>query len=124
MPANADDTESGVLLAEISQDGNTFVPGTGTNGLNFGVSSHNGSFTLTTMPKDGSSWSGVALAAGTIGYGRLYNVELITGQSNTAIRLDGDVLVTSGAAFLVSTAATKTGVNVTVSQMNINLANQ
>ena len=117
QPADGDDTEgSSVLLAEVTLAGGAFISGVATNGLNWGTVVDNGDGTIAILPKDGTVWKGVALADGTIAWGRIFANTVVSGDSDTAVRIDGQALTTTGADFVVSTQTTKTGVEVVVTE--------
>jgi len=115
-PAEADDAENGTLLVEISLNGATFVPTTGTNGLNFDATvTHNAEGTKATLSKPiAAVWKGPAVAAGTIGWGRLYDVDRVAGASTTEQRIDGTASTATGSDIVVTTATTEIGVEVVV----------
>ncbi len=98
QPADAENTESGTLLALITLASGAFTPGVSTNGLNFDAPS------LGVLSKaTAETWSGVGLAAagtGTVGtYFRFYDNAQDTGASPTGLRFDG-VIGTSSTAEL------------------------
>lgn len=120
QPDSANDAERGEVLAQITLDGGEFVPGLLTNGLNFGdVTWDPVTVTATLSKVTGESWTGLGLAAGTIGWARFYDNAMVLGASTTARRFDG-VAAIGGGEFALSSAVTKIDVPVTVSTCNIN----
>lgn len=95
QPANADTTEgSATLLMKITVDAGAFTPGSATNGLEMGTSTDG------VLSKSSSeTWKGVGLAAAgtgtTAGWYRWYDNDETTGDSTTAIRVDGAIGTTS-----------------------------
>ncbi len=120
MPASPNDTEAGTLLAEITVGGEPFTPGSPTNGLDFDVITDDAGTMKTYLAKSASQvWQGVGLARGTIGYGRLYANDMITGPSSVANRIDGNASTTGGADFTVTTSQVVPGVPVAVTSMRL-----
>ena len=118
----ADAAETGDLLVEISNASGTFVPVTGTNGLQFQMISTNSARTLTTMSlKDGMVASGVAVATGVAGYARLYDIRRDTGLSYIARRIDLDV-ATSGSQVTIPSLNIYAGATTTVDSINVSVA--
>lgn len=86
QPTTADLAETGTLLMIITKDSAPFVPGVATNGLNMNASSGG------VLSKDaGETWSGVGIAAGVAGWFRWYDNDVVTGDSTTAVRIDGAI---------------------------------
>jgi hypothetical protein len=90
IPVDADAAETGTLLMKLTKDGATHTPGSSVNGLVMGTS------TAGVLSKNGDTWSGVGLAAaGAEGilatYYRWYDVDVVTGLSTTAKRVDGAI---------------------------------
>ena len=120
--AKADEAELGDLLVTITLDGGAHTPGVSTNGLVFGDITHDGNGTFSVLAKtDPAVWKGVAIRDGVIGWGRLYDVNVDTGASTSAVRMDGEALTVDGATFEVSTQTTKSGVEVVVTALNIQI---
>ena len=115
QPADADTTESGTLLVEISQASAAFVADTFANGLNFGEVSEG-----TLAKESGETWSGVAGNTGTAGWFRFYANDVDTGASTTAIRFDGSV-ATSGAQLNMSNTTITSGGTTTIDTVSIPL---
>jgi len=123
-PANADLTESGTKLIQFSLNGNAFVAGTSTNGLNFGnMSGTNLQFAVDPTTGVAEVCRGVGLTpGGTLGWVRVYANDKTTGASTSTPRMDG-VAATSGGDFNIATGTTivtdvpveVTGVSFTVS---------
>ena len=121
QPVDADAAETGTLLMKLTKDRLTHTPGVATNGLVMGTSAAG------ILSKNGDTWSGVGLAAaGAEGilatYYRWYDVDVVTGISTTARRVDGAIgtsstfemrmigstLIVEGAPATVSTFTYKT----------------
>lgn len=90
QPADANDTESGTLLALITVASGEFAPGVATNGLNFDAPSAG-----VLSKASAEVWSGNGLAAagtGTVAtYFRFYDNDMDTGASPTGLRFDGTI---------------------------------
>ncbi len=88
--AGADAAESGTKLISLTKDAGAFVAGSSENGINFGDMS---STTLQGAidPETGITEviRGIGLAAGTVGYCRLYANDYTTGASTSTPRADG-----------------------------------
>ncbi len=122
QPGSANDGEIGTPLVQLTLANGAFTPGEGTNGLNFGTVTWDDANTVATLSKAiAEVWSGIALADGTIGWGRLYANDMVEGESTTARRLDGTATI-GGGEFKLSSAVTKTGVPVTVDVCDIKLS--
>lgn len=120
-PAKADDAESGILLATITESSGAFSGGSPTNGLSLDIA--------TVVHADGYSevskavaetWSGVGLANGVAGWARYYDNAYTLGASNTAIRWDG-LCGLSNAQFIISNLNITLGETVTISSFTIRL---
>ncbi|MDD5084213.1 MAG: hypothetical protein PHT88_04800 [Candidatus Moranbacteria bacterium] len=94
QPASPDDAATGTLIGTATKDAGAFTPGTATNGLNFAAP------VLNAMSKEAAeTWKFTAVAAGTIGWGRLKGNGTDAGGSSTALpRIDFTVGITSGDA--------------------------
>ena len=90
QPADANDAETGTLLALITVASGEFTPGVATNGLNFDAPSAG-----VLSKASAEVWSGVGLAAAGTGttatYFRFYDNDQDTGASPTGLRFDGAV---------------------------------
>ena len=90
QPADANDAETGTLLALITVNGGAFTPGVATNGLNFDAPSAG-----VLSKAAAETWSGVGLAAAGTGttatYFRFYDNSQDTGASPTGLRFDGAI---------------------------------
>jgi len=96
-PASADSAEPGAAVASFTLNGNPFVPGVSTNGLNFGYLD-GVNMKRAIDPETGITevWRAVPTATGIVNSCRIYSNDKVTGASTTAIRMDG-VVATSGA---------------------------
>lgn len=96
QPTDANDAETGTLVALITESGGEFTPGAATNGLNLTASGGVAS------KASGETWTGVGLAAAGTGktalYGRYYDNSYTTGASTTAKRFDGSCGLTGSTA--------------------------
>jgi hypothetical protein len=112
QPATADAAETGTLLLLLTVDGLPFTGGVATNGLNMGVS------VAGVLSKAvAEEWKGTGLAAastGTVaGYFRWYDNAMTTGESTTAVRLDGAIGTSSSYELQMSnTTVVEDGVSV------------
>jgi len=90
----ADAVETGDILLRITLDGNAFVTGTDTNGLNMALDGA----TTNLKQASGETWKGEGLDTGTAQWARWYanNADPTTGASTSDVRMDGTVS-TSGA---------------------------
>lgn len=104
QPTDADQAETGTLLAKITLSSGAFVSGTSTNGINFADTAAGGIVAKAVA----EAWSGLGLANGAMGWFRHYANTVVTGASTTAIRYDGSITVSNGGGQLqvASTAAT------------------
>ena len=98
-PENADAAETGSLLGYITLNGAAFTPVTGTNGLNWDEAVAG----VCPKPSD-EEWSIIPTLSGTTGWARIYDVNLTTGASETAVRIDCDCGMSTGELRFVSTA--------------------
>lgn len=114
QPTNADAAETGVLLGYITVGSGAFTPGNPTNGLNWNTASNG----VLTKP-NATEWSITPVAAGTIGYMRLYANNRVLGASSSAVRIDMNCGVGSGdvrwsnTGFLVGVKNTIDSLNIT-----------
>lgn len=86
QPASADAVETGTLLAVITLNSGAFAAGVATNGINFGTAADG-----VVSKAVGEVWSGLGIAAGTMGWYRHYANAYVTGASTTAERYDGSI---------------------------------
>lgn len=120
-PATADEAETGTLLAIITESSGAFVGGAATNGLSLDIATIAHAAGYSTVGKTvAETWSGVGLAAGVAGWGRLYANAFTTGASNTAVRIDG-LCGLSNAQFVMSNLNIAVGETVTISSFTITL---
>jgi hypothetical protein len=117
-PLSPDAAVTGTLLGSVTLNGDPFVEGAPTNGLNFGVA------TAGVLAKAiAEVWKITFVAGGTIGYFRLKaNAVDNNGASTTLIRADGTVGITSGDMRLGSLTAVALQVK-TVDEFNITATN-
>ena len=94
QPATANDAASGTLLFTITKGGD------GVTGLEL-----TNSATGTASKPSGDTWSGTAVASGTAGWFRFYEVgDNPAASSTTAARLDGSVATSGGQMTVTSTS--------------------
>lgn len=114
--------EVGTLLTKITLNGGTFNGGSPTNGLNFDVIAYDEANGVVTLSKAvGEEWKGLGIANGTPGYGRIYDNALVTGESDSALRIDGIAALSSG-DFALSSSTVKIGVPIGVDTCIIRLS--
>ena len=99
QPADADTTENGDVLVEITLSSGAFTPGTITSGLLM-EDSGDGVIGI----RSGDTWSGAASATGTAGWFRFYDNTRTTGASTSAVRFDGTA-GTSGTQLILSSTS-------------------
>jgi hypothetical protein len=93
MPTDPNNADSGTLLARITVASGNWEAGANTNGLEYSPAA-GGAVGI----KSGQTWSGVAVATGTVGYARLRgNAADVGGSSTTLVRVDGTVSAGGGA---------------------------
>lgn len=103
QPTSADADESGyTILCKITRNSGGFTAGDGRNGLFFEPFGNVAAGTL--AKRSGDTWSGVNSNTGTAGWFRLYDNNYVTGQSETAKRIDGAVATSGGQLSLKDTA--------------------
>jgi hypothetical protein len=102
QPADANQAEIGNLLTTISSS-------SGTAGLTFGTVGSG------QLPKNAGVWSGLVGTAGIAGWFRLYDANLTTGSSGTAVRMDGNVGI-SGSDLVLSNTNLNAGATLTIDQ--------
>ena len=119
-PGSADDAETGVLLAVITDASLAYTPTDGTNGLTFEAAVANA------VSKTAAQvWSGVGVAAGTAVWGRLYALDAsgtITGASTTKPRMDFSVGTFSG-DMIMGNASIAVGATTTLDTFTLGLPN-
>lgn len=121
-PSDADSVEAGTKLCEITLDGNAFVSGSPTNGLNFGQVA-DGTVGRAIDPATGVEevWKGTPSITGSALSVWVYANDVVTGASTTAVRMVGRVS-TSGAEFNMTGGTTVTsGVEVVVDSVLMNI---
>ena len=101
QPADANDAETGTLLALITVASGAFTPGVATNGLHFDDPSAG-----VLSKAAAETWSGIGLAAAGTGttatYFRFYDNIMDVGASPTGLRFDGAIGTTSAAELQMS----------------------
>ena len=115
QPADADDTESGTKLLEVTISNGAFVPGSPDNGLE--ISGPTGGIIGI---KDGEVWSGEGIVDGTAGWFRFYSNAEDTGADVSAVRLDG-VCGTSNAQLNMSSLLISDGATTTIDSFVITM---
>jgi hypothetical protein len=119
-PASANDAETGVLLAVITDGSLAWTPADGTNGLTFDTAVDG------TVDKAAAQvWSGVGLVAGTAVWGRLVALQaggVVTGASDVFERMDFSVGTFSG-DLIMGSAAIAVGKTVTLDEFELVLPN-
>ena len=97
QPASADNAATGTLLGYITKDGGAFVPGSPTNGLNWGAAAGG------VIGKNADNWRLAGAAAGTAGWFRLMGNAADNGRASTTLpRIDGAVATSGGEINLTS----------------------
>lgn len=97
QPASADNAPTGTLLGYITKDGGAFVPGSPTNGLNWGAAAGG------VIGKNTDNWRLTGAAAGTAGWFRLMGNATDNGLASTTLpRIDGAVATSGGEINLTS----------------------
>jgi len=118
QPSSAEDAETGILLAVITDDGGTYTDGTGNNGLTFKTGT-GGILTKTVA----QNWKGDGVDDGTAGWFRFYEKTHNKGADpgdETYLRMDGRIGTTSGELRLHSLSVVA-GVPVVISEFNLTL---
>ncbi|MBA3015334.1 MAG: hypothetical protein KKD63_11070 [Proteobacteria bacterium] len=105
QPDDANATETGTLLCEISNGGVLFTPGIASGGLNFMLGS-----TQLLEKSNFETWKGNPVASGNLGWFRFYDNALGIGASTTAVRFDGSIVVMGTGDLRVSHLDVSTGV--------------
>ena len=113
QPADANDAETGTLLALITVASGAFTPGVATNGLHFDDPSAG-----VLSKAAAETWSGVGLAAAGTGttatYFRFYDNIMDVGASPTGLRFDGAIGTTSAAELQMSVSTIVSGAPVVI----------
>ena len=100
QPATADSAVTGTFLGRITLSSGAFTEGTATNGLQWDAPASG-----TISKPAGATWSGNAVATGTIGWFRCRGNAVDDGTSSTTLpRFDGSVGVSTGDLRLTVTA--------------------
>jgi len=117
MPTDPNNADSGTLLCRITVASGAWVAGTSTNGLEFSPPAA-GAVGI----KSGQTWSGVALANGTVGYGRFRGNPADAGSSSTTlVRVDMTVSAGGGGEVNLSHLNYTAGETVTVNSATITM---
>ena len=109
QPASADAAETGTKLLRITLNNAAFVAGQAANGLEFETTPANG----IAVKAIAEVWSGLGLADGQAGWYRHYDNAATTGQSTSAVRLDG-ACATSGSQLNMSSTTVVTSAPITI----------
>jgi hypothetical protein len=124
QPADGNAAENGTLLCWITLDGETMTdPMTVANGLELDVSTiayDSTTLILQISKPTAAIWKGDPIANGNIGYGRVYDLDVDTGLSATAIRFDGSAGISSG-QFQLSSSKCEVGVPLVVNSFTIKI---
>lgn len=117
-PAGADSAEPGAIIASFTLNGDTFVAGTSTNGLNFGyLDGTNMKRAIDPETDLVEVWRAIPTATTIANSCRIYANDKTTGASTTAIRMDG-VVATSGADLNITQGPSlTTGIPVDISDV-------
>lgn len=116
QPTTADLAESGAILVKITDDAGAFTPGVETNGLIWGTITNN-----IISPIADQKWSGEGIANGTAVWWRGYDNSVTTGDTTTAIRMDGACGNTGTKELNMSNLTIKVGGTSTVDTAQITL---
>lgn len=118
QPASADNAPTGTLLGYITKDGGAFVPGSPTNGLNWGAAEGG------VIGKNTDNWRLTGAAAGTAGWFRLMGNAADNGLASTTLpRIDGAV-ATSGGELNLSSLTVAVGSITTIDTFNYGIPAQ
>lgn len=118
QPASADGAPTGTLLGYITKDGAAFVPGSPTNGLNWGAAAGG------VIGKNSDNWRLAGAAAGTAGWFRLMGNAADNGLASTTLpRIDGAV-ATSGGELNLSSLTVAVGSITTIDTFNYGIPAQ
>lgn len=115
QPSDADQTENSTLLVKITLNSGAKAAGVGANGISFGQVA--GGIAHKAV---GEVWSGVAVADGTAGWFRFYDIDEVTGASTTNPRFDGNI-ATSGADLNMSNTTITTSGTTTIDSVSVTL---
>jgi len=108
QPSSADDAETGTKLCRLTVSSGAVTPGSVTNGLRLGDAAAG-----VIAKETADVWSGQNLASGVAGWFRMYDNNVTTGASTTAVRMDGSC-ATSGAQMNMTSTTLVSGVTTTV----------
>jgi hypothetical protein len=117
-PASADSAEPGAAIARFTLNGDAFVAGLSTNGLNFGyLDGTNMKRAIDPETSIAEVWRATPTVTAVANSCRIYANDKSSGSSTTAIRMDG-VVATSGADLNISQGPSLTaGVPVDISDV-------
>jgi hypothetical protein len=102
QPVDANQAETGILLATISAN-------SGTTGVPLGTAGAG------QISKAATPWSGLCVVAGVAGWFRFYDANMTTGSNGTAVRMDGNIGV-SGSDMVMSNTNMVLGATTTIDQ--------
>jgi hypothetical protein len=118
QPASADDAVRGTLLGYITKDGAAFTPGSPTNGLQFDAPVGR------VLSKAASQvWKFVAIAAGTIGWGRFTGNAADAGASSTTLPRIDFTFGVSGGDIQIGTVTVEIGDEITINNFSLTAVN-
>lgn len=101
-PASADSAEPGAVIARFTLNGDAFVAGQSTNGLNFGyLDGTNMKRAIDPETTLSEVWRAIPTATAVANSCRIYSNDKTTGPSSTAIRMDG-IVAASGSDLNIS----------------------
>ncbi len=115
QPTTADAAETGTLLLEVTKGSAASTdPMTSGNGLTFEAA------VAGVAPKTtAETWSGEAVASGTAGWYRIYDLDYDLGSSSTAIRVDGSISTAEGADLQMANTAITSGGTTTINSASM-----
>ena len=116
QPPSADASPPGTLLGKITKDGAAYTEGTVTNGLTMAAPVGR------VLSKSTDVWKFVGSAVGTMGWFRFQALAIDDDSiSDTLVRIDGSIGITSGDMRVTSVASTATA-TATIDSFNITAA--
>jgi len=120
----ADETEGGIPILSITLNGDAFVGGVATNGINLGVMDGTTLKRAIDAVNDPALevWKGAGLSDNTAGWARWYSNDKTTGASTTAVRMDGVVATSGGDLNMVNGTSIVTDVYSEVSDVSVTVA--
>lgn len=124
-PDDADSTERGTHLLRITLNGDAFVAGVDTNGLNMGE--FDGVILKRAIDIITSAievWRGKGLADGTAGWARFRTNSAVTGASITEIRMDGMVAPSGAELNMVNGVGVVTDIYSEVSDVSFTMGSK